>query len=697
MNKYFKYSILIILLLVSIRISSQEPIGNEEPEVKVIGTVTKEAIKLRWAVNTPLAWKYAIQYGYIVERKTIAIDGELLKIPVTKKLTVTPILPKPLPEWENFVDKSDQAAVAAQAMYGDDFNIEFEEGGNGFLNIVNQAKVLEQRFSFALFAADQDYEIAEFSGLAFIDSDVKPNEQYLYQVYSAIPKERMKVKPGGVYLGLKDYKPLPEPLEFIGIFKDKSVLLSWNYKLLQREYNSYIIERADANNNFKPLNDIPLVNFNGKEKKSSDRMFFIDSLSQNDKEYKYRIKGISPFGEIGPPSKVIAGQGKAPLVYNPAITEAKLKPNNNSTVITWEFPQKGLETLAYFELNRSDEVNGNYTTIQSNISKSVRSITVNELKAINYFTITAVGVDGTKRVSFPQMVQPVDDIPPSTPLDISGVIDSTGIVQLRWKMNTEKDFLGYRVFKANFDNEEFTQITFRPIPQNEIIDTVNVKTLNNKVYYKIQAFDKRYNPSGFSKILMLKKPDVIPPTKPVFKSFKADNGIITLHWIPSSSIDASKTLVYRKERGNDTPWELIVEKSLPENTYDDMTANLAITYLYTLVTVDESGLESAPVTPLVIRLPDNTPKHEIDKFSELVNREEKKIFLNWKYDAGNVVEYLLYRAEEEKQPTLYKVFKGKEYTFIDQNLRVNTRYTYMLQAVFETGAKSPLKKIEVEY
>ncbi|WP_271782726.1 hypothetical protein [Aquimarina algiphila] len=697
MNKYLKYSICIVLLLVSVRISSQEPIGDEEPEVKVIGTVTKNAIKLRWAVNTPLAWKYAIQYGYRIERKTIAIGEEILKTPIIKKLTVTPILPKPLPEWENFVDQSNHAAIAAQAMYGEDFNIEFEEGGNGFLNIVNQAKVLEQRFSFALFAADQDYKVAQFSGLAFVDNDIKPNEKYLYQVYSAIPKERMQVKSGGVYLGLVDYKPLPKPLEFIGVFKDKSVLLSWNYKLLKREYNSYVIERADDGNNFKPLNDIPLVNFNEKEKGSSDRMFFMDSLLQNNKVYQYRIKGISPFGEIGPPSKIISGQGKAPLLYNPAITEAKLQSDNTSARITWEFPEKGLETLAYFELNRSNEVNGNYNVVQSNISKYTQNITVNQLEAINYFTITAVGIDSTKRVSFPQMVQPVDDTPPSVPMNIVGVIDSTGIVKLNWKMNTETDFLGYRVFRANLENEEFTQITFKPIPKNKIIDTVNIKTLNAKVYYKVQAFDKRYNPSGFSEILMLKKPDVIPPTKPVFKAFKADNGVIALHWITSSSIDATKTLVYRKVKGSDTSWELVAETNIPQDSYNDTTAKPTIPYLYTLVTMDESGLESEPINPLIIRLPDNAPKSKIDKFSNLVNREEKKISLNWKYDANNIVEYLLYRAEEEKQPTLYKVFKNHENKFIDQNLRVNTKYTYMLQAVFDSGAKSPFKKIEVEY
>ncbi|MEW7290666.1 hypothetical protein [Aquimarina sp. 2304DJ70-9] len=691
------YTFVVILTLIPIHMLAQDPIGEEIPEVKVIGTVTKDAIMLRWAVNTPLAWKYVNQYGYTIERKTIAIGEEILKEPIVKKITSTPILPKPMMQWENFVENNDNAAIAAQAIYGEDFEVELQEGGNGILNIINLAQALEQRFSFALFAADQDYEVAKYSGLAYVDTDVKPNERYLYSISTAIPKEKLDVKSGGVYLGLSDYKSLPEPQDFVGVFNDKNVMLSWNFTLLKRQFNNYIIERSDDGNTYKALEDVPIVNLNEREKNPSNRMFYIDSLPQNNKEYYYRLKGVSPFGEIGPPSEVISGSGKKPLQHNPAITEAKLLLDNSSAIITWEFPEEGLTSIDHFELNRSDVIKGNFSTVVSNISKDKRSIEYSNLNAINYFTITAVGVNGGKRVSFPKMIQPVDDTPPITPVGLTGVIDSTGIVQLNWQQNTEIDFLGYRVFRANLENEEFTQITFRTISQNKIVDTINIKTLNPKVYYKIQAFDKRYNPSGFSEVLMLKKPDVVPPTKPVFKSFKADQDVVELYWITSTSHDAIKTLVYRKEKGEDTPWELVAETNLPDNSFKDTTAKSGVVYLYTLVTIDESGLESEPVTPLVISLPDNKLKPEIDKFAALVNREEKKISLSWKYKANDVTEFALYKAEEEQKPTLYKVFNSNKNQFVDQNLRVNTKYTYLLQATFNSGAKSPIKKIEVQY
>jgi fibronectin type 3 domain-containing protein len=687
-----------IILLLSFAVHSQKPIGEDPPFVQVISRVTKKAIMLRWAVTTPVAWKRANKYGFTIERKTIVRAGEILKNEEVKKITPTPMLPKPLAAWEEFAGKNDYAAIAAQAIYGDGFDVELSEGGTDIMGIVNLSQALEQRFSFALYAADQDFEVATYSGLAYVDTDVKSGEKYLYTIKTAIPEEKMVVAQGGVYLGLSDYIELPKPRDFVGIFKDKSVLLSWNFTSLADFYNSYIIERSEDNGTtFNPVSDIPVINMGEKEEKTTDRMFYIDSLPQNNKEYQYRIKGISPFGEKSPSSKIVSGVAKKAMLYNPAIKKAELQPDNSTAVITWEFPQEGLESLSHFELNRSDTAKDRYQVVVPNISKTTRSLKFKNLNAINYFKITAVGVDGTKRMSFPQMVQPIDDTPPATPFGLTGVVDSTGVVQLQWNANAEPDFLGYRVFRANIENEEFTQITFSTIPQNRITDTVNIKTLNSKIYYKVQAFDNRYNPSGFSDVVMLKKPDLIPPTKPVFTSFAADDGVIALEWITSSSADAVKTLVYRKEKGKKIPWQLLAETDFPQNQFKDATAVPALTYLYTLVTVDESGLESEPVTPLTISLPDNKSKPEIDRFAAVVNREEKHITLHWKYKAQPVKEFLLYKAEEGKQPTRYKVFSNTKNRFVDHQLTVNTKYTYLLQAVFDSRAKSPIKKIEVEY
>lgn len=677
-------------------LQAQKELGNEVPEVKVIATVTKKKVLLRWGVTTPIAWKHANKNGFIIERKTIVINGEIVKSPNVIQLNDTPIKPKPMLEWKEFTEKNDNAAIAAQALYGEQFDVEMNEG-NGLMSILNQAQAIEQRFSFALYAADQDFEVAKFSGLAYEDTTVKENEKYLYTIKVVNVTEKKPIKKGGVLIATSDYKPLPQPQEFAGVFKDKTVLLSWNFLLLKKYYNNYIIERSSDNGNtFNELTNTPITNLGDSKKSPSARMMYVDSLFQNDKSYSYRIKGISPFGEKGPYSNIVSGKGVTPLKHNPFLTKVDYL-DNEDVLLSWEFPEEGMPTLQHFKLLRANKVKGNYTVVNPEINKNERSIRLTNVKPINYYKIVAIGNDKGERTSFPKMVQPDDNTPPAIPTMLTGTIDTLGVVKLNWKLNIEEDFLGYRVFKANLEKDEFIQITFKPTPNNSIIDTVNIKTLNKNIYYKVQSFDKRYNPSDFSEVLKLDRPDIVPPTQPVFTSFKSEKDKVNLNWIASTSSDAKSTAVYRKEKGVQSTWELLVIKPIGDNSFVDENVLFGKVYLYTILTIDESGLESEPITPLKISVADDNIKPSINRFTGTVDREIKKIKLNWVYKSKKVEEYVLYKGAEEVSPTMYKIIKASKKSYTDDALIINTKYTYLLQAIFESGAKSPLKKIELNY
>ncbi|SEB38483.1 hypothetical protein SAMN04489761_0339 [Tenacibaculum sp. MAR_2009_124] len=697
MIKMKNLNIICLFLGIISNIYSQKEIGGQASEVKVIATVSNKKILLRWGVTTPRAWKYANKYGYHIERKTIVKNGVVQQQPKVELLTPIPIKPRPMMEWKEFTENNVNAAIAAQALYGEEFEVDMNNGGNGILNIINKAQALEQRFTFALHAADQDFEVAKFSGLAFEDITVKEGENYLYNIRVAIPEnENKKVKKGGVYIGLRDKKPLPEPKEFVGVFKDKTVLLSWNQAIVSSFYTNYIIEKSeDAGKSFKELLGTPLVDLGGRERNPSNRMMYIDSLFQNNKVYQYRIKGVSPFGIEGPYSKVVSGKGITPLTFTPFISDVLV--DNYGVMLKWEFSGEAIHTLKKFKLLRSNTPKGKYLVINDNISKNQRSIRLTGLQPVNYYKIVGVGFDGGTRTSFPKMVQPDDSTPPAIPSLLNGTIDSLGVVRLQWKKNTEIDFLGYRVFKANLKTDEFTQITFEPVPQNSITDTINIKTLNKHIYYKVQSFDKRYNPSEFSEVIELKRPDIVPPTQPVFTLFNADKGVVLLKWINSTSEDAETTSIYRKERGVEEPWQLLATIPLPTTEYEDRTGIPDKTYLYTALTTDESGLESEPITPLKITIIDNRPKPIIERFVAEANRIENYIRLNWTYKHDGLKGFNLYKAKEGKKPSLYKVFGNETNKFLDKNLLINTKYSYLLQAIFETGAKSPLKKIEINY
>lgn len=230
--------LLIFLIFFSfVSVYSQEA-NSIQPSVQLKVRVQKDKILVRWAADSPIAWKRANAYGYIVERVTLKRDGQLLEKPEVIKLTTNPIKPAPFASWENVVANNDNAAIAAQAIYGESFEVEGEQGE--LAKIVNKAQELEQRFAFALFAADMDFSVAKMAGLGYVDTTAKYNEEYLYRVSTAIPKEILVVSIAKALANLKDFEALPAPIDLRGVYGDKNVLLTWEYELFKPIYNAYL-------------------------------------------------------------------------------------------------------------------------------------------------------------------------------------------------------------------------------------------------------------------------------------------------------------------------------------------------------------------------------------------------------------------------------------------------------------------------
>ena len=558
------FKILVFLLLSIIKGYSQN--GNESNtiednkiEIKVMARVQTNAILLRWGVTRGEAWRKLNQYGYTIDRYTLTRDNKTLSNP-EKVTLVQNIKPEPLETWENLIDTNDNAAIIAQSLYGESFSV---AGLNKIQEIVSVSEENEQRFTYALFAADRDFEIAKKAGLGYSDTTVKKNEKYVYRIISNVPENEMAIPYGGVFIGLSDYEELPKPIDLTVHFEDKKSILSWDFKTLSPVYGSYYIERSLDKKKFERVLEKPYTSMNLE---TSNAIFYIDSIANNI-NYSYRVQGVTIFGENGPYSDIISGKGKNELKIVPHLT-IKEFPDENTAKLTWEFPVENENEISSFEINRSDD-DKIYTTNKKNIPSKNRTVEVKKLAPTNYFTITAIGKQGSTTTSQAMLVQPVDSIPPAEPIELKGIIDSTGVVKLSWLANKEKDLLGYRIYRANNPNEEFSQLTVSPYENNNYKDSVVIKNLNSKVYYKVIAVDLRYNMSVFSDVLVVEKPDVVPPTSPVFQRYEVNDGKVYLQWANSSSEDAQKLLLYRKE-SNETQWVLILDDEKKTENYTDI-------------------------------------------------------------------------------------------------------------------------------
>ncbi|MEL1255891.1 hypothetical protein AAEO57_19005 [Flavobacterium sp. DGU38] len=690
----FQFSILFLFMIgfTSFSQSKKDTVAPEKkPEIQVIARVQKDRILLRWAVTTPIAWKKLNTYGYTVERYTVTRDNKTLSQP-EKVVLAKALKPEPAETWEKLIENNDNAAIIAQALYGESFAV--EGGSNSTIeSIVNLSEENEQRFTFALFSADKDFEIAKKAGLGLEDKNVKLNEKYAYRILSNVPENELSIDYGGVFVSLKEYEPLPQPMDFTVHFTDQSSMLSWNFKTLSQVYGSYYIERSTDKKTFERITDKPYTSLN-QENANNNRIFYVDSIANN-KPYSYRIQGISPFGELGPYSQIITGKGTSILKFVPHLRVKEFKDDTTVT-LSWEFPEEGDSEISGFELNRSDNDDKNYTTVVKNIPPKNRSVTYNKLSSTNYFTITAIGKQGSNRTSFPMLVQPVDSIPPDRPVGLKGVIDSLGVVKLTWTPNKEKDLFGYRIYKGNTAQEEFSQLTVSPHESNSYTDKVIIKNLNSKVYYKIIAVDNRYNMSAFSEVLILKKPDVIPPTSPVFTHFAIKEGSVFLEWINSQSEDVASHHLYRKEN-DQKDWTLILDTKNKEEKYQDKTVVEGNTYRYAIFAKDESNLISKPSPEIAMFVPKYSVIPSVKGFFAQANKTTNTIDLSWEYPNTEVGSFEIYKASDTEPLQLIQVLAGKIKRLSDPTITINTTYKYGIRAVYKDGRTSKMDFFSLKF
>jgi fibronectin type 3 domain-containing protein len=648
-----------------------------------------------------MAWKQTNEYGFNIVRYTIVRNDSILQQAEQRLLNQTPVKAQPLNAWENIVQNNDYAAIIAQALYGKDFNL---SGGDeqGISKIINLSQELEQRFTISLYAADQNFEAACMAGWGWRDTEVKPDERYLYRIIPAVPEEKqIKIVMGAVFAAMDEYEELPKPMGLTAVFGDKSVMLTWDYGILSDIYNSYFIEKSTDGKQFKRLDGIPVTNLNNREEQLYKRMYFIDSLPNNLTKYYYRVKGITTFGETGPPSDSVAGKGIQLLPYIPNINSALLN-DSGDLEIEWEFDERGNDLIKSFELNRSDNSEDGYVVEIKNIKPDKRRLLFdkNKLKSANYFTVTAVPFEGESRKSFPVLVQPVDSIPPSIPTGLQGKIDSAGIVTLSWNKNMEDDLLGYKIYRTFLKNGEAIPLFDIALRDTLYKDTVDVHSLNRKVYYTLSSVDLRYNQSDLSPVLELEKPDMIPPSSPVISGYRVGKDGIEIEWINSPDADVVQHRVWRREKGIGY-MPAILLKSVTDSAvknYIDTSAMTGIHYEYTVTAMKKNRMESSHSNGLTAFT--NMPKRqnlEPDYFNAVVDKQNKMLKLMWGDKFQNVQYYELYKCANGENISLWKTIQSDKHEVVDNEISPNTTYQYIIRAILKDGKNTKNKTLKIRY
>jgi fibronectin type 3 domain-containing protein len=672
----FQIKNITLLLLIGLGIS----LYAQQPGVKLICSPRKDSILLRWAPSNAETWRLGNQYGYVVRRFTILQDSKMKKDFPSVILGTGVFKPANLEVWEAKAGNDKYIPIAAECIYGTYHGEETAQ--KNLQQVFNKYKEENHRFSFALYAADQSLDAAMLSGLYFADKTAKQDEKYLYRVYINCP-DSLAVDTAYYFTGISEYQPLPKPIDFKADWSDKKVDLSWNIFYLKHIYNSYILEKStDGGNTYFRINDNAIVQVSDE---GIDPRFAYktDTLPDNNTTVFYRLRGISTFGETGPPSDSLFGKGalmldKAPVIVDNYVVE------NKRVHLSWEFPQELEPAISGFKIYRSQKPKGRKKIVYEGLEPEAREFIDESPYITNYYLISAYSDEKENISPILTYSQLVDSFPPNKPVRLSGKIDTTGQVLLSWFPNTDNDIDGYRVYRANNPNFEFQLVSPDLIQDTVFIDSINIKTLTKQVYYKLKAVDLHENQSEFSDLLALNRPDIIPPVAPVIKNLQNKNNIPEITWINSPSSDVVSHQLFRKELQDSTFHKIATFKSSDSTiTFLDKEIKPGREYIYQVVAEDISGLVSAASNTGYFYIP--SEKQESIKLKKKVLLD--KVKLTWDIKTEKTVERILvYRSIGNEPMRVYGNSEDDE--FVDDKLSPEKTYNYMVQAIYAGGTSS---------
>lgn len=667
--------ILAIIAILPVMVAAQE-VGHSQ--LKLLSQSYGDSIVLRWAPTTPLAWRLLNRYGYRLERFTIVRDSIVLSIKETVSLHREPLMPAKQEAWEKYTDTNDYVAVAAQAIFGDEFQV---SKGNDLSigEVATKANELESRYSYTLFAADMSSVAATLSALRWVDKNVDKRERYLYRVYSQVPMDILKIDFGYVYQDAKRISILPQPPQPNVVAEDRVVRIEWDPAQLSDFYTGYYLEKSlNGGKDFTAVNKFPLV---GILTDAGYQKIVVTDSVENSWELNYRLRGTNPFADKGPYSPVIKVSGKEGIKSPVVITKAFVT-EVNTVKIQWQVREED-RLIERFEIERAPKESGPYRVIYET-KPGDREMEDKIPLTTSYYRVAMVGKSRDRLVTYPYLIQLADSIPPAVPAEISGIASTDGIVTLGWRSNNEPDLQGYQVYRSEFKNAEFSLVSKNLVAENKFIDSLQIQSTGKQVYYKVKAVDIRFNTSDFSDEVKVLRPDRTPPAAPVIEALRVDGTSVHVCWKNSSSNDVVAHSVFRQVAGR--PWELVRRVPVADSSCVKDASIISGSYRYKIEAKDTTGLTSeSSIGQLTVKLAGNAKTKPL--LRGLVDREVKQVKLSWVLKSTDVTKYLIYRASNDSPLSLYSSTNGVA-EFVDNKVVINTTYKYVVKAIFRDGHES---------
>lgn len=647
--------------------------------------VKNQQVFLRFIAKDPVAWEEIKHNGFTIERielDKLSDTSDVNRLPMSL-LNAAPLKPleKENARWVELLKTTDYGPFIYNGLYG----MQGDKEGDAIVKKTVWGMLMKQ--------ADLNAESAKLLGLYFKDSDIKTTKFYIYKI--SVPEKTGDIKHSVLLLvDPKKETYLPAINLKLSEVKSNRVSLTFAAKNNERYYAGYVLERStDSLSGYQPVTPKPIIFITGEHEINKTDITHQDTLPDTKTQYYYHLKGISYFGEPGPAGKIIKVKGKDPIGAYPFMDSVRLYKKETQLKVFFHLPKEAnLSVIKGLSITRSDKPGELGTLLTPKLlPATATSFTDEKPHQTNYYKVLAISVENDTVPSFEGFGMLPDRDPPAVPTEIKGYIDSTGLVHLSWKTNSEKDIQGYRIFRKNAMDEELIERTRRIVVPASYIDTVDIKTLTKYVYYSLTAVDKVFNNSPYSPVLKLKRPDIIKPVAPLFVKTVHDNKRILLKWYNSTSDDVEKYELYRIN--NKTQHEEKIKTWMVADTassYSDTSAVLGETYRYKLCVFDDSKNRSESFSPYITF--ETGLRKPITDISQKTDLEKRTIELNWTYPEKDLYNFIIYKAKEGEAFRIYKTLKPAEFKLIDKQLAPGNIYRYCIKATYISGVESELSK-----
>ncbi len=721
---YKKIRILIAsacLLALSFSMQAQEtdenvaPVPREEEEtiirIALLARSYGDSIVLRWAPDNAAAWSATNRYGYTIERSFISDEGEY----TTEVLSPEDgLLPWSLEEMMDFFDPSDTlAAIAAEVLHGEALAAVFMDDGDGdnFIdNLIRQSEMQDTRFAFAMQAAEFSPGVANAMALRWVDNDVKPGVIYEYVVKALTPKTLVDIRNGSTILRCTPPDSLPAPQEIdVRQHDHDRVEVAWS----RGRYSAYYIERStDGGNTFRQLNYWPYFSTRPDPRLNQSAVVefysamleyyhvYSDTITPGI-TYHYRVRGIDAFSDLSDYTKVVS---ITPVDLDPpAAPIVNAAETLQDTIVRISWSKEEIEPdLAGYHIEKATSPYGPWEQLTDDLLPA-EATEYTDFAAIHtrggYYRVIAEDFAGNQSATLPIRGHIHDHIPPSVPSGLNGIVYYDGIVELFWEHSPESDVRGYRVAFANHADHEFVQRTPTPIKENYFRDSIPIRTLTRKIYYKVLAEDYSGNRSEYTEVLELARPDVIPPVTPVLTDARQDTENIYIHWSPSPSDDVWMYRIFRKQQ-EDELWEImkIMEAREAEEgiQFTDTPEPSPQPYQYAIEAIDEAGNASELSRKVTFRLRGNpVPEIPISLTAEY-DEEYRQVNLQWVCDSPFPYYVILMRSTGDAPLTPVTTLEASQNSYTDRRLNSGISFSYAIRLQLEDGRQSqPSETVEI--